>query len=322
MSNPPMRTPAVAGRFYPAAPASLEQMVDQLLGRVDKPVSRPTTKPVANRSATVQGTNVRVKSTAGTDSHVRVGEGRCSEAAETLSGRTPSPAVMAMVPHAGYIYSGAIAGSTFASVEIPETVMVLCPNHTGRGSPRALWNRGSWSCPLGPVRVAADLCRCLEEHADLEEDEVAHLSEHAIEVELPFLVRLRPDVSIAPLCLARLSLADCIALGHGLAAGIVAFGERVLIVCSTDMSHYISADEAARLDGAAIERVLRLDPEGLYRTVTEQRISMCGFVPTTVGLAAARRLGARSARLVRYGNSGERSGDFARVVGYAGVVVE
>lgn len=245
-----------------------------------------------------------------------------ADGAVRRTGRTTSPAVMAMVPHAGYIYSGAIAGATFAGIEIPETVIVLCPNHTGRGSPRALWNRGTWSCPLGPVRVSTELCRCLEQHTHLDEDELAHLWEHAIEVELPLLVRLRPDVSIVPLCLARLSLAECITLGRGIAEGIVAFGRRVLIVCSTDMSHYISADEAARLDGAALEHVLGLDPEGLYRTVSEQHISMCGFVPTTVGLAAARQLGATGARLIRYGNSGERSGDFSHVVGYAGVVVD
>lgn len=281
MSQLPTRPPAVAGRFYPAAAASLEHMVDHLLalGTHEQATGRPSASPSA------------------------------------------TSALMAMVPHAGYVYSGAIAGATFGSIDIPETVIVLCPNHTGRGSPRALWSRGTWTCPLGPVPVSEELSRCLAEHVSLDEDELAHLSEHAIEVELPFLVRLRPDVRIVPLCLARLTLVDSLALGRGLAAGIRAFGARVLIVCSTDMSHYISADEAARLDRAAIEQVLGLDAEGLYRTVTERRISMCGFVPTTVGLAAARQLGATSARLVRYGNSGESSGDFAHVVGYAGVVV-
>lgn len=228
---------------------------------------------------------------------------------------------VAVVPHAGYIYSGKIAGATFARIDVPRHVVVLCPNHTGLGRARALWCRGAWRTPLGDVEIAEDLTECLQRHARLDDDELAHIREHAIEVELPFLMRRQPRVRIAPLCLQRLSLAECLELGEALAAGIRAFEERVLIVCSTDMSHYIPAELAAELDRAALAQVEALDPEGLYRTVSERRISMCGFVPTTVGLAAARALGAEHAELVRYGNSGETSGDFERVVGYAGALV-
>lgn len=231
------------------------------------------------------------------------------------------PTLLAVVPHAGYIYSGRIAGATLAQSDVPEHVVVLCPNHTGLGLPRALWSSGAWRTPLGDVAIAEELTRCLERHARLDADELAHVHEHAIEVVLPFLQRREPNVRIAPLCLQRLSLDECLELGEALAEGIQAFGKRVLIVCSTDMSHYIRAELAAELDRLALDQIESLNPSGLYRTVIEQRISMCGFVPTTVGLAAARVLGATHAELVQYGNSGETSGDLTRVVGYAGAVV-
>lgn len=229
--------------------------------------------------------------------------------------------MLAVVPHAGYVYSGRIAGATFARIDVPRHVLVLCPNHTGLGRARALWSRGAWRTPLGEVEVAEDLAVSLRRHARLDDDELAHVHEHAIEVELPFLKRKEPRVRIAPLCLQQLSLDECLELGEALADGIRAFGERVLIVCSTDMSHYVRAELAAELDRLALDQLEALTPSGLYRTVIERRISMCGFVPTTVGLSAARALGAVHAELVQYGNSGETSGDFGRVVGYAGALV-
>lgn len=229
--------------------------------------------------------------------------------------------LLAVVPHAGYIYSGRIAAATFARTDVPKYVLVLCPNHTGLGHRRALWSRGAWRTPLGKVEIAEELTERLKQHARLDDDELAHVHEHAIEVELPFLQRIEPEVCIAPICLQQLSVDECLELGQALADGIRAFGKRVLIVCSTDMSHYIRAERAAELDRLALDRVEALDPSGLYQTVIERRISMCGFVPTTVGLAAARALGAKRAELVQYGNSGETSGDFERVVGYAGALV-
>jgi len=236
------------------------------------------------------------------------------------------PALLALVPHAGYIYSGRIAGAIFARIDVPEHVLVLCPNHTGLGSARALWCRGAWRTPLGDVEIAQDLTECLMRHAPLDDDQLAHVHEHAIEVELPFLqqraAQLRiAQLRIAPLCLQRLELDECLELGEALARGIEAFGQRVLIVCSSDMSHYIRADLAAELDRLALDQVEALNASGLYRTVIERRISMCGFIPTTVGLAAARSLGAKRAQVLEYGNSGETSGDFGRVVGYAGALV-
>ncbi len=243
-----------------------------------------------------------------------------------LLGEQPAErdAFAVMAPHAGYMYSGGVAGATFAQVRVPSRAVVMCPNHTGLGVRRSLWSSGQWNMPGGAVPIAEELASAIRDAADLGSDHMAHLREHAIEVQLPFLQARRPDISIVPICLAGLSLRECHELGEGLARAIAAApggALGTLIVASTDMSHYVPADVAKRLDTLALERVRALDPDGLYDVVTRHDISMCGFIPTTVALVAALRLGATGAELVRYANSGDASGDYASVVGYAGVVV-
>lgn len=237
----------------------------------------------------------------------------------------PSVARMVMAPHAGYVYSGAIAGATYARVSVPSSAVVLCPNHTGFGDRRSLWSGGPWAFPGFTLAIDVALARRLERSAPLHPDQLAHLSEHAAEVQMPFLHALRSDVRVVPVCLGGLGLSECRELGLGMARAIGdaerETGERVLIVASTDMSHYVSADTARHFDMHALERVLDLDPEGLFEVCEREDISMCGYIPTTVSLFAAKQLGAKTAELVRYGNSGEVSGDFAQVVGYAGVIV-
>jgi AmmeMemoRadiSam system protein B len=232
----------------------------------------------------------------------------------------PAAALAVVGPHAGYIYSGAILGETYAEVEVPATVIIMCPNHTGMGTRRSCWHRGTWALPGGAIEVDEQLADALIDRGPLEPDVDAHRREHAIEVHLPFLRELNPAVKIVPIVLGRLRAADCVTLGERIAE-VIEGRDDVLVVASTDMSHYSSASEAQRLDAMAIERVLALDPVGLHETVERNDISMCGYIPTTVALVAAQRRGATRARLVRYGNSGEASGDFDRVVGYAGFIV-
>lgn len=228
----------------------------------------------------------------------------------------------ALLPHAGWIYSGAIAGATLAQVAVPKSVVVLCPNHTGRGVRRSVWASGAWRIPGATVPIDEELARRIARHAHLVDDHDAHLQEHAIEVQLPLLHALRPDVAIVPICLGRLAIDECRDLGEGLSRAVREHGEQdVMVIASSDMSHYVPADFARKQDELALERVLAMDPEGLHRTVEENEISMCGYVPTTVALCAGVALGARRAELVRYGNSGERSGDFDQVVGYAGALL-
>lgn len=237
-------------------------------------------------------------------------------------GARPEPALAVMVPHAGYAYSGRIAGATFARVRVPARAVVLCPNHTGVGASRALWASGTWELPGGALEVDVELGERLSIEAGVVDDPRAHLGEHAIEVELPLLRARRADVKLTPVVLGRLSLAGCREVGEGLARAIDEVGrDQVLVVASSDLSHYVSAERAAELDRLALARVEALDPDGLYEVVEREHLSMCGFIPVTVMLVAARALGATRATLVRYGHSGEVTGERSRVVGYAGVVI-
>ncbi|MCH9687303.1 MAG: AmmeMemoRadiSam system protein B [Deltaproteobacteria bacterium] len=233
----------------------------------------------------------------------------------------PQPAIALVGPHAGYMYSGSILGRTYARVQVPPKVIVMCPNHTGRGVTRSLWPSGGWRLPTGVVPVDDALVEGLRAHCGAQPDVDAHLHEHAAEVHLPFAQARQPALQIAVLCLGHLGVHACRAIGEGLAQVVATCREPVLLVASTDMSHFISAPQAAVRDRMALERIEALDPVGLHHTVSTHQISMCGVIPTTVALFAANVLGARHATVIDYGHSGQTSGDHARVVGYAGVVV-
>ncbi|MFQ5876767.1 MAG: AmmeMemoRadiSam system protein B [Acidobacteriota bacterium] len=242
-----------------------------------------------------------------------------------LAGRTP-PAqprgIALMVPHAGYIYSGRVAADAYTSVRLSPRAVILGPNHTGEGHPVAVMREGSWSLPFGEAAIDAPLAGAiLDRCPGAREDDRAHRSEHSLEVQVPFLQRLLPSFRFVPICVGTLRLPLLLDLGRAVAEAIRAAGEDVLILISSDMSHYIPAATAQAQDRKAIDRILALDPEGLHRVVLEESISMCGIAPAVAGLDAARRLGARSARLVSYANSGDRSGDYRSVVAYAGIAV-
>jgi len=235
---------------------------------------------------------------------------------------TKLDALGCVVPHAGYIYSGRIAGAVFAKVNIPRHCIILCPNHTGLGRPLSIMSEGAWETPLGSVPIASDLANALKDSfSPLTENSEAHHAEHAIEVELPFLQTLRPDLSFVPVALGTGQFDLLEAFGLALAKVILAEGEPALIVASSDMNHYENDEITRRKDARAIEQILALDPRGLFDVVKKENISMCGFGPTVAMLTAAKRLGTPSAELVSYATSGDVSGDREMVVGYAGVVV-
>ena len=231
--------------------------------------------------------------------------------------------LLAMVPHAGYVYSGAVCGQTLAQASLARTVLLLGPNHTGLGQPFALWPDGAWHIPGGSVPVDVELATALL-GADprIAPDTAAHLREHSLEVVLPFLYRLDPLVSIVPLAIASHVFEDVAGVGRAIGRAIKAFGHPVSIVVSSDMSHYISHDQARRLDALALEAAVSLDPRGLFDAVRAHSISMCGVLPMTAGLYAALEMGATRGELAAYATSGEVSGDFDQVVGYAGVLVD
>ncbi len=233
-----------------------------------------------------------------------------------------SKAIALISPHAGYIYSGPCAGETFAGVDIPPDVVLMGPNHHGQGAMVALMNRGDWLMPQGPVQIneqLADLVLAGQEV--IEVDELAHRHEHSLEVQVPFLQYLQPDLRLVPLCISHIPYPICVAVGEQLAAAIKSYGKPVLIVASSDMTHYESRQAASRKDRLAIDQVEALDPQGLYNTVVGQGITMCGIMPATIALVAALKLGASKAKLVRYTDSGEASGDTNQVVGYAGLTI-
>ena len=225
-------------------------------------------------------------------------------------------------PHAGYRYSGAVAGAMFRRVQVPERVVLLSVNHRGYGRPVAVWPNGSWEIPGADVPVDAALVEALLAHCDvMAPDPTAHEFEHSGELQLPLLHARNPDVRIVPIALSHLSLAACASLGQQMAEVLQEYAPDALIVASTDLNHYEDQQTTLRKDALAIARIEALDPEGLYRTVADENISMCGVVPVTVALFAARALGAQRVHVVEHATSGDVTGDHDAVVGYLSAVV-
>jgi MEMO1 family protein len=248
---------------------------------------------------------------------------------ETVAALTPefaagekTKALAVIVPHAGYVYSGRTAAATYARVIIPENVIILGPNHHGRGADLAIMSRGTWTMPMGEVPLNATLSELIKaRNPAVAEDPEAHRYEHSLEVQVPFLQAAQARLTISPLAVGQMSLGQALVAGQGLAAAIQEYDRPVLLVASTDMTHYQDRESAARQDRLALDQIRQLNPEGLYRTVLEHGISMCGFIPTTIVLTAALTLGATDVILVDYTDSGATSGDTTSVVAYAGLII-
>jgi len=232
-------------------------------------------------------------------------------------------AIGVIVPHAGYMYSGHVAGAVYSKVELPGRNVVLCPNHTGFGTPLSIMKSGAWRTPLGEVPIDEELCEALTT-ADpyLHDDIEAHRFEHAIEVQLPFMQHIGgASIRFAPITIGTSNLQRLQELGRALAEVIRNIAPDALIVASSDMNHYESDSITRVKDRKAIDQILAMNPEGLYETVGRENISMCGYGPAVAMLTAARLLGGSKAELVKYATSGDVSLDFDRVVGYAGIIV-
>jgi AmmeMemoRadiSam system protein B len=246
--------------------------------------------------------------------------------------RQPVKAVVS--PHAALQYSGIVAGQVYARIQPVEVYLMLGPNHTGLGAPIACVSEGEWETPLGAVSIDRELMMALRSACPLiHHDTASHAREHSLEVQLPFLQTLGAAFRIAPMVLGSLSYATCDVLGRAIAQTVRRAVCPVVIIASTDMTHagrsyrhlppagMTAHAFACQEDRYAIDRVMALDPEGLYRVVRERRMTMCGFVPTTVILIACRELGATKATLVRYMTSADVSGDSDTAVGYAGLLI-
>jgi AmmeMemoRadiSam system protein B len=208
-------------------------------------------------------------------------------------------------------------------IKMKDTFVILGPNHTGRGKAFSIMTSGTWKTPLGGVEIDSDLGkRILAASSYLQEDQVAHQYEHSIEVQVPFLQYLKPDVRIVPVILAHASGASYKIIGKELAGAIGGTKKDVVILASSDMTHYEPQESAQKKDQKAIESILALDEDELLKRIDELDISMCGYAPVVCLMVAAKEMGAKKAELVRYQTSGDTSGDYSSVVGYAGIILK
>ena len=228
-----------------------------------------------------------------------------------------------VAPHAGFIYSGNVAGSVYSRIEIPDTVILIGPNHTGHGEQVAVMTEGAWSMPMGDIAIDRELAKAIcEETVIAKQDSSAHQFEHSLETQLPFLQYFKNKFKIVPICIKRLKLSSCKSLSEGIVRALKRFDKPVLLVASSDMTHYESHDRATIKDHMAITYIENRDPHGLFETVQSEKITMCGINPVTVMMLCSEKLGAREAELVKYMTSGEVSGDMEKVVGYAGMIIK
>jgi len=278
------RRAAVAGQFYPASPEALERLVQECYLSPRGPGSLPQ-----------------------------------------VSQNPLSSPVGLVLPHAGYYYSGPITAlgmGLLAGAGVPEAVVVIGPNHRGLGPPVALSPAQRWETPFGPLLVDRELASAIVENCtSAEESELAHQEEHSVEVMTPFLRHLYGDrVPLVPVLMERQDMETSLDLGRAVAAA--GKGRKIALIASTDLSHFYGQDRALELDDLAIEAILTGEPEALIRAVTKHGISMCGYGPVMAVLEACRRLGLGRPRLLGHATSGDATGDYSWVVGYAALAVE
>jgi len=226
-----------------------------------------------------------------------------------------------LLPHAGYIYSGPVVGAVLSKVKIKDTAVILCPSHTGYGKLYSVMAEGAWNTPLGKVEIDTELAKqILTDSRYLEDDEIAHRLEHAIEVQLPFLQYFRPDVKLVPIVLGHGNIDTYKEIGREIAIAITTLKRDALVIASSDMTHYENRESASSKDAQAIQAMLELDEDGLLKRVEKFNITMCGYGPAISLISAVKELGGGKADLVKYQTSGDAFGDYSRVVGYAGLV--
>jgi MEMO1 family protein len=226
-----------------------------------------------------------------------------------------------LVPHAGYVYSGRVAGAVLSRIAIPQKIVILGVRHFPRGQSAAILCSGAWRTPLGDAAIDVSLANAIRDACPLlREDAIAHSGEHSLEVQLPFLQVLAPRFAFVPVALGTIRYEDVVSVGEGIGRVLSASKEEILLLTTSDLNHYEDDATTRVKDEKAIERLLALDARGLYDTCRNEDISMCGLGPAVAMLSALKSLGAEHAELVRYATSAEASGDTSAVVGYAGMI--
>ena len=224
-------------------------------------------------------------------------------------------------PHAGYIYSGPVVGATISRVDIKDTFVIMGPSHTGAGAPFSIMTEGKWRTPLGDIEIDIQLAKAILENSSyLREDHIAHLQEHSVEVQLPFIQYFKKDIKFVPIVLSHANAAIYRSIGRAIAKAIKDSGKEVVIVASGDMNHYESQKITNTKDKQAIESILKLEPVELLERVQEFNISMCGYGTAACLIYAAKEFGAVQVELVKHQTSGDIVHEYASVVGYAGIL--
>lgn len=281
-----MRSPAVAGMFYESNPEKLHEEIKNCFLNPPGPGYLPETPIMPARNL-----------------------------------------IGLVCPHAGFIYSGYAAAHAFAALAhngIPDTIIILSPNHTGAGAAIAVDKESRWSTPLGEIEIDIEIAdEIINNCKYAREDSLAHIREHAVEVQIPFLQFIGACCKIVPVTVSGFGEQDALTLtadlGQAIADAIKRRGGA--IIASTDLSHYERQSRANTLDSLAIDQILKLDPKGLIHAVYQHQITMCGAIATAAMLEAARGLGAQKAEKLAYYTSGDITGDTSQVVGYAAIAI-
>ncbi|TET56069.1 MAG: AmmeMemoRadiSam system protein B [Dehalococcoidia bacterium] len=227
--------------------------------------------------------------------------------------------VAIVVPHAGYYYSGPVAAHAYnelADDGVPDTAVILGPNHTGYGYPVSVWVGGVWNTPFGEVEINEALAQRLLGEV-IQADETAHMREHSIEVQLPWLQHLYESVRIVPIAMLAQDIETARAVGKAISRS----DDNLIIIASSDFTHYEPHNIAMERDGSVIEAILNLDEEELYERCERLNCTMCGYGPVASAIVAAKEMEAKRASLLKYATSGDTSGDFSQVVGYGSIVI-
>jgi AmmeMemoRadiSam system protein B len=229
-----------------------------------------------------------------------------------------------MAPHAGYQYSGPVAAHSYLELAedgFPETVVIMCPNHTGLGSGVSTMTEGTWQTPLGNVQIDEEFAiELVSHHALMDTDPAAHLQEHSCEVQLPFLQYIGPDFSLVPVCMWMQDLETASELGEAIAETSRKLGRDIVIIASTDFTHYQPQEVAKAQDKQVLEAIKAMNEKLLMKRVAEHNVTMCGYGPVAAALVASKAMGANSAEILKYATSGDATGDYSSVVGYASAV--
>jgi len=229
-----------------------------------------------------------------------------------------------IAPHAGYIYSGPVAACSYLELAedgIPETVVILCPNHTGMGSGLATMTQGSWLTPLGEVEIDQQFATELVNYYPLlDDDPSAHTQEHSCEVQLPFLQEISSDIQMVPVCMMMQDVETSRELGEAIAHTAAKLGRDTVVIASTDFTHYQPHEVAQAHDEKVLQAIAQMDEVEMIRKIQEYQVTMCGYGPVTATIEASRNMGAQTANILQYATSGDTGGDKGSVVGYASAV--